>query len=41
MYANHNHAYDEIHQEHHDQNREIETKREAFQSIENKVLSRT
>jgi hypothetical protein len=27
MYVNHNHAYDEIHQAHHDQNKERETKK--------------
>ena len=28
MYVNHNHAYDEIHQVHHDQNKERETTKE-------------
>jgi hypothetical protein len=33
MYVNHNHAYDEIHQVHHDQNKERETKKKNNEII--------
>ncbi len=36
MYENHNHAYDEIRQVHHDQNREKETIKKQF--FENEFL---